>query len=159
MPRCIGDQPSNFHLNRVLELPPRIGLAAFDAVLGPGDGPMAVATLAVGRLTVGLVPTPPLVMIRTEQSSPLRVQRAVVKAALLRMTVDFELTPWSRRTIALGVRPVKWGRRTWPSNSQMDAAGTVVAALSGQMAAWVGEQLARSLDLTSTEPLAVPWRA
>jgi hypothetical protein len=158
MPRFIGDQPSDFHVNRVLDLPPRIGVEAFNAVLRPSDGPLAVATLAVGRLTVGLVPTPPLMMIRHDKSSPLRVQRAVIKGPRLRMTVDFELVPWSARTTALCVRPVKWGPRAWPSNSQMDAACTVIAALSEQMATWLGEQLARSFDLTTVEPFAVSWR-
>jgi hypothetical protein len=159
MPRFIGDQPSDFHVNRVTDLPPQLGLAAFDAVLRPSDGPLAVATLAVGRLTVGLIPTPPLMLTRHDKSSPLRVQRAVIKGPRLRLTVDFELVPWSPRTTALCVRPVKWGLRTWPSNSQMDAACTVIAALSEQMAAWLGEQLARSLGPIFAEPFAVSWPA
>jgi hypothetical protein len=118
-----------YYVSEVVDLPPVVALAAFDALVLPGITDLASAGGARLRVRrVARPPTPPC-----SPSAPMRAEPALLRAGWRRMSGELELSPWSTGRTEIGLRPRRWGMSTWPSEACLNAAGEVLAELACQL--------------------------
>jgi len=135
------------YVSRVLDLPPLVAQAAFDAVR-PSD-PHARGTLVRGAIRV----TAREGYRRTSGASgmPYRSQPAVIVVARLRRwAVELELVPWSSRRTELGLCFVKNRLAAPPSPSAVAAGIEVVELLGTKLEVWASEPLRAWADTAVT---------
>lgn len=127
------------HLSRVLELPPLVAQAAFDAVgfdrARPGPGHVWAVEVPAGRLELagsGLVSPPPRACYWSYRDVPGLIRAAPWPLAI---PIRLELLPWSTTRTALGL-----GVRRLPLLSSDDAYIQVgvqaLQLLSNELNAW-----------------------
>ena len=134
----LGGQVRTYYVSRVIDLPPLVAQAAYDAEAScAADGTWE---LAVGRarLTVG----PP---VRTQHGTgyqPYRSQRATVTTGLTGWPVEIELLPWSDVRVELGLGPMDSLLRRFPPDRVVNAEHALVDVLAARMRQWAEQLLA-----------------
>jgi hypothetical protein len=117
-------QVTTYFMSRVIDVPAHVACAAFEAVLDD------VAYDGVHLLDI------------TTQSSASRGSRdALLRAPFAPMRVSIEVEPWSDERSQLGLRPLRWGPRVWPSSRQLSAGHDLIHRLDAAIRTWADAPL------------------
>jgi hypothetical protein len=129
---------TTYYMSRIVDVPPHVASAAFDAVLDQ----CADDTLRV-------LPT----SARPEPTR--RARGAILRVPYGPMRVSVEIEPWSTRRSQLGLVPLKWGLRMWPSSRQIETGHSVLTRLELLIDEWTNAPL-RDVVRIVTADNAVP---
>ena len=139
--RPVSEHSVSYYMARVVDLPPLVAQAAFDARLQRSRTLRHQAESWIGgRLELNGRPR----SSSGAGSMPYRVMPGILYSGLRWHRVELELAPWSSRLVQLGLRPCGGRMRRLPPDSILSAGHDVLAHLDAEMADWAVAPLADS---------------
>ena len=126
-----------YYVSRVVELPPLVGQAAYDAQVRTLGEPPRQLVVSRSRLILQSV----AFTDAGRGGQPLRRNPGHVVTRSQRWPVELELHPWSSRRVELGFRPLDGAWRRLPPDAVVNAGHDVLAALAVLMHAWAERPL------------------
>lgn len=146
------------YVSRVVDLPPLVAQAAYDAQFRDRDGGdrPVVLSVAAGRMLAAQVPQVP----SPPGYHPLRVHPATVRAGLRRRAVELELWPWSGERSELGLRPVDRVFGRVPADQLLRTCHDLLDQFAASLRRWADQPLreltAEIGSATTSSPNRVP---
>ena len=125
-----------YDMNRVLDVPPLVAQAAYDAhTEQPGDE-WVLSTANARLLLRGPVRTP-----AGAGYQPYRSQPGTLMTDWMRWPVQLELLPWSDLRTELGLRPMSRRFSPFPPDAVVRAGHRLLAALGENLLSWAEQPL------------------
>jgi hypothetical protein len=138
---------STYYMNRPVDVPPRVAVAAYDQLIDPEGAPLRAerARLVLAHaLPTGTGPT----------YGPLRSARGVLTTGHHRHPVELELLPWSSRRTELGIRPLGTVFARFPCEPILDAGHQILRLLDELLTDWAHRPLRELLADLQATPVA-----
>lgn len=134
------DEPyvKTYYLDRQIEIPPHVAMAAYDDLVHPGQWLTASVR---ARLKTRAVHSP----WAGPGYGPLRAVSTVLYAPAHRHPFVLELLPWSSRRTELGLRPVSTVWTRFPSDQVLRAGDQLLRHLDNLITAWADQPLRRAV--------------
>lgn len=125
-----------FYVNRVLDLPPLVAQASYDA-LAQQSGGEGVLTATNARLQLHA----PVRMPVGAGYQPYRSQPGTLMTDWLRWPFELELLPWSDDRTELGLRPISRRFSPFPPEPIVRAGQRLLSALTENLLNWAEQPL------------------
>ena len=139
-----------FYMNRVVDLPPLVAQAAYDAHAHAPGGEWLLEASDARLLLRG-----PVRMSIGAGYQPYRSQPGTLITGWVRWPVELELLPWSDDCTEVGLRPMSRTFSRFPPDAVVRAGRRLLAGLEESMRGWAEQPLvdwANSMAFADTAP-------